>query len=394
MDYPLVTAHIDLEAIGFNVSRLKKITDPQSQFMAVVKANAYGHGAVRVAQKSLESGAHWLGVARLDEAVILRKAGIDAPMLVFGYIHPSQAAMAKDLGLTITVFDLDMATALSTQASRFGSPLPVHLKVDTGMGRVGMIVDKCNLNRDVLNNELFNKKRGQKVLNNIERVARLPGIDLKGIYTHFAAADSRDTSYTHLQIKVFESLLSDLATLGIDFDIRHAANSAGIIEFPETHFDMVRAGISLYGLYPSNEVDKSKVTLVPAMRLTSIVSAVRDVPKDFCVSYGMTHMTKNNTRLASVPVGYADGYFRAFSSKGTMLVKGKRAPIVGRVCMDQTMIDVGHIDDVEPGDEVVLIGEQENEIISADELAAISETINYEIVSTLTSRVKRCYFDS
>ncbi|MCF6247103.1 MAG: alanine racemase [Desulfobacula sp.] len=386
MDYPLVTAHIDLEAIGHNVSRLKNITDPQAKFMAVVKANAYGHGALEVAQKVIESGAHWLGVARLDEAVILRKAGIDAPILVFGYVHPSQAAMAMDLNLTITVYGLEMASDLSDQANRPGHPLPVHLKVDTGMGRVGMIIGKGISKKDLLNKELRKKE-----LNNIEKIARLPGINLKGIYTHFASADSNDSSYTHLQIKVFESLLADLATRRIDFDIRHAANSAGIIEYPQSHFDMVRAGISLYGLYPSDEMDRSKAALVPAMKLTSIVSAVRDVPKGFCVSYGMTYRTNQKTRLASVPVGYADGYSRALSSKGQILVHGKRAPIIGRVCMDQTMIDVGHINGVKSGDEVVLIGRQKNEIISADELAVISETINYEIVSALTARVKRCY---
>ena len=379
MEYPLVKACIDLDAIQNNIQKLKQITDKKSKFMAVVKADGYGHGAVRVAQKAFQSGADWLGIARLNEAVELRKAGIEAPLLVFGYIHPAQAAMIKDLDLVATVYGLKMAKALSAKAKLLNKPIKVHLKIDTGMGRVGMVIEKT---------------ARKQVLKKIEEIVKLPGIDLKGIYTHFAAADCKDRRYTDLQIELFASLVDDLKKKGIELETCHAANSAGIIGFPGSHFDMVRAGISIYGLYPSGEVDQSKVKLTPAMTLKSIVTAVREVPKGFCVSYGMTHKTRKKTRLASVPVGYADGFSRRFSSNGTLLVKGHRAPVVGRICMDQTMIDVGDIPDVSPGDEVVLIGSQGDETLGADELAERINTINYEIVSALTPRVKRIYSDS
>ena len=378
MEYPLVKACIDLNAIQNNIQNLKRITDKKSKFMAVVKADAYGHGAVRVAQTALQSGADWLGVARLNEACELRKAGIEAPILVFGYIHPSQAVMINDLDLVTTVYGLNMAKALSREAKLLNTPVKVHLKVDTGMGRVGMLI----------------KPVKKQALKKIQEIVKLPGLNLKGIYTHFATADSKDRTYTDLQIELFVSLLEDLKKMGIEFETCHAANSAGIIEFPRSHFDMVRAGISIYGLYPSCEVNQSKIKLIPAMTLKSIVTAVREVPKGFYVSYGMTHETRKKTRLASVPIGYADGFSRQFSSIGSMLVKGYRAPVVGRVCMDQTMIDVGDIPDVTPGCEVVLIGSQGSETLGADELANKINTINYEIVSALTARVKKVYSDS
>ena len=378
MEYPLVKACINLDAIQKNIQNLKQMTDKNSKFMAVVKADGYGHGAVRVAQKALQSGADWLGVARLNEAVELRNAGINAPILVFGYIHPSQAAIIKDLDLVTTVYGLNMAKALSNEAKLLNKPVKVHLKVDTGMGRVGMVI----------------KPAKKQVLKKIQEIVKLPGIALKGIYTHSAAADSKDRTYTDLQIELFASLLEDLKKNGLELSTCHAANSAGIIEFPRSHFDMVRAGISIYGLYPSCEVDQTKIKLTPAMTLKSIVTAVRDVPKGFYVSYGMTHETQRQTRLASVPIGYADGFSRQFSSNCVMLVKGHRASVVGRVCMDQTMIDVGNIPDVTPGCEVVLIGSQGDETLGADELANRVNTINYEVVSALTARVKKIYSDS
>ncbi len=384
MEYPLVTACIDLGAIGNNVRNLKAMTHQPCRFMAVVKADGYGHGAVKIAEKALQSGADWLGVARLHEAIELREAGIQAPILVFGYIHPSEAAMASALDIAITVYGLEPAARLSHEAKSLGQSLKIHLKVDTGMGRVGMIIEK---------NPAY-KEAGKKAIKEIKEILGLPGLDLQGIYTHFAAADSEDKTYTCLQINVFDAFLCDLKKAGIDIEIRHAANSAGIIEFPQAHYDMVRAGISLYGLYPSRDVDHSGVTLFPAMSLKSLVTSVRKVPKGFFVSYGMTHETKHETILASVPIGYADGFSRQFSSNGQMLVNGRRAPIVGRVCMDQTLIDVGHIPGVSIGDEVILMGSQGKDSLGADDLADRIKTINYEIVSALTPRVKRIYSES
>ncbi|MFH2090743.1 MAG: alanine racemase [Pseudomonadota bacterium] len=383
MEAALVTAVVDLEAIGKNVSTLNALTPAGTQFMAVVKADGYGHGAVPVAKKAIASGATWLGVARLHEAIDLRNAGIIAPILVFGYVHPSYVGRAIDLNITLSVYDLDMANALCAQARKYSRKLNIHLKVDTGMGRMGMII-----------NDSLDTAARHQVLTDIEQIADLPGMQVEGIYTHFAGADHKDRAYTLKQIALFESLLSDLKERGVQIQIRHAANSAGIMEYPQSHFDMVRAGIAIYGLYPSSEVDQTKIRLKPAMTLTSMVTAVRAVPKGFKISYGMTYETPEPTILASVPIGYADGFSRLFSSNGWMLVRGKRAPIVGRVCMDQTMIDVGNIPEVQAGDPVVIFGCQDQETLSADELALRVGTINYEIVSALTPRVHRIYSDS
>ncbi len=377
MEYPLVTADINLAAIDFNIRALKNITHPDSKFMAVVKADAYGHGAVMVAKTAVKSGAHWLGVARIEEAIELRNAGLDTPILIFGYIHPNHARTISDLNLTATVFDLDMAMALSESATACCKPIKIHLKVDTGMGRIGIIA-----------------KENSQILNEIVTISKLPNIHVQGIYTHFACADTPDKTYTEKQIKTFTALLSDLKQTGLEFEFCHAANSAGIINFPQSHFDMVRTGIAIYGCYPSNQKETSKITLKPAMTLKSIISSVKEVPKGFHVSYGMTHKTDKKTCLASVPIGYADGFSRNFSSNGFMLVKGEKAPIVGRVCMDQTMIDIGKIADVKPGDEVIILGTQGNKNQTAEELSQRINTINYEIVSAITARIKLTYTDS
>lgn len=375
MDYPLAAAYIDLDAIAHNIQTLKGRIPGTSKFMAVVKADAYGHGAAAVSKTALESGADWLGVARIEEALELRKAGIKSPMLIFGYVHPSYTQTALDLDLSVTVYHPDMAKAFSKEAARLKKPVRIHVKVDTGMGRVGMTA---------WNNPDIEK--------NIETIFRQPHIEVEGIYTHFAAADSPEFSYTTEQINRFSSLLERLEKRGMAFKIRHAANSGGIINYPSSHFDMVRAGISIYGCYPDNQMNTSHIRLKPAMTLKTIVTSVKTVPKDFYVSYAMTYKTPEKTVLASVPFGYADGFSRKFSSNGYMLVNGGRAPITGRVCMDQTMIDVGKIPGgVKTGDEVVLLGSQGKESITAEELAQRTDTINYEVVSALTARVKKIY---
>ena len=383
MEGALVTADIDLDRIRKNTIRLNRLTGPDTAFMAVVKANAYGHGAVQVAKTVLENGASQLGVARLHEAMELRNAGIESPILVFGHVDPDQILPAAEHSLTLSVFHGETAEAYSVQAVQAGKRLDIHLKVDTGMGRVGMIVG-----------DPADRTSRNHLIRQIRQITELPGIDAKGIYTHFAAADHKDPAYTLEQIRRFDSLLNDLETERIRFQIRHAANSAGLIGFPQAHYDMVRPGISLYGLYPSEDVGPSRVNLIPAMTLRSIISSVKKVPKGFKVSYGMTYETHKPTVLASVPIGYGDGFSRCFSSNGTMLVNGCRAPIVGRVCMDQTMIDVGDIPGVRAGDPVVIIGHQKDQEIRADEWAERSGTINYEIVTALTQRVHRVYSES
>lgn len=381
MSASLVWTEIDLDAIGQNVRALKNITSRRAKFMAVVKADGYGHGAVAVAEKALESGADWLGVARLDEATALRNAGLCAPILIFGMVPLSQVVDLSKRDLVATVYSLDMAKAFSEMALEKGMCIRAHLKVDTGMGRVGILPDERG----------FSRGNPGGAVSEVEQMILLPGLKIEGMYTHFAAADCKDRAYTEYQLRVFNAFVEDLKQVGIEFSIYHAANSAAIIDYPESHFDMVRAGISIYGLSPSHEVDISNIGLLPAMAWKARVTHVKKVKKGFPVSYGMTCKTEKDTVIATVSVGYADGFSRRLSSRGTVLVRGMKAPLLGRVCMDQTLIDVGHIPGVEPGDEVVLIGTQGKCRVSADDLALLLDTINYEVVSSLTGRVTRFF---
>ena len=383
MDTPLIWAEIDLSAIAQNVRALRHITNAEARLMAVVKANAYGHGVIEVARRALESGADVLGVARLNEGIELRKAGFDAPTLIFGYTPPALAQKLLEFDLTQTIWSYQTAVALSAAVSA-GKALKVHLKVDSGMGRLGLLPDCCR-------RTALDENSTAKALGEVEAIASLAGLQLEGVYTHFAAADSADKSYTRKQFEIFAEFLDEIRQAGLDIPVCHAANSAAIIDMPETHLDMVRAGISIYGLYPSDEVAKDRIALQPAMALKSRVVHLKKVPAGFKVSYGMTHETSKPTTIASVPVGYADGFSRLLSSRGHMLVGGRRAPIVGRVCMDTTMLDVGHVPDVDLEDEVVILGRQQDESITADEIAASLNTINYEIVSSLTARIPRIY---
>ncbi len=378
LDTPLVRADIDLDAITVNIQALKKVTAPGARFMAVVKANAYGHGAVEVAQRALESGAHCLGVARIQEAVALRESGIDSRILVLGYTPPELTRLALDNRLTLTVFDVDTARAISDSAVAAGKTVTTHIKTDTGMGRLGLrpagekgvAIDPDRVDAAI-------------------RIAQMPGLDLEGIFTHFASADSTDTTYTERQFNLFCDYVAELERVGIKFRLKHAANSAAIIAHPRTHLDMVRAGIALYGLNPSREVNLNPLATRPVMALKARLVHVKKVPRGFSVSYGMTHRTTAPTTIATVPIGYADGYSRLLSSRGTMLVRGQRAPVVGRVCMDLALLDVGHIEGVRTGDEAVILGRQGAETVPADEIADLVGTINYEIVSSITARVPR-----
>jgi len=378
----IVWTEIDLKAIAHNVRELRRVVSPRARLMAVVKANGYGHGAPEVAARALQSGADILGVARLNEGIRLRKAGIDAPILIFGYSPPDQAEKLIEFDLTQTAYSYKVAEILSRAAVSHGKKIKIHFKVDTGMGRVGLVSDQ----RSELRGQ--SSDNGQRTTDIIESVARLPGLELEGIFTHFAASDSSDKSFAKRQFEIFTDLLDRLR---VDIPIKHAANSGAIIDLPETHLDMVRAGISLYGLYPSDEVEKSRIALKPAMALKARIVHLKKVPADFKVSYGMTYRTEKPTTIASVPIGYGDGFSRLLSSRGFMLVRGRRAPIAGRVCMDMTMIDVGHIPDVGMEDEVVIFGRQGDSVITADEIASALHTINYEVVSSITARVPRIY---
>lgn len=384
MDSPLVWAEVDLKAIAHNVRELRSITNPKVRLMAVVKANAYGHGMIEVARQAFENGADFMGVARIEEGIDLRKAGFNESVLIFGYTPPALVHKLLAFDLTQTVWSYKTAQAISNVAVSSNKQIKVHLKVDTGMGRLGLLPE-CHRPPVTEQNLIGNAIR------EVKSISSLAGLELEGVYTHFATADSSDKSYARKQFEIFVAFLNELRHAGINPSLCHAANSAAIIDMPETHLDMVRAGIAIYGLYPSGEVNKRKIALKPAMTLKSKIVHLKKVPTGFKVSYGNTYQTPKPTTIASIPVGYADGFNRLLSSRGHMLVRGHRAPIIGRVCMDQTMLDVGHIPNVDLEDEVVIFGRQENESITVDEIAATLNTINYEIVSTLTARVPIIY---
>jgi alanine racemase len=382
-DSPLIWAEIDLNAIAHNARELRRRTDPRAKVMAVVKANGYGHGAVEVARTAIASGAEWLGVARLSEAIALREAGFSAPILVFGYTPPADAGRLLDFDLRQSVYSLDAARAYSEAAARTRR-IRVHLKVDTGMGRLGMVPA-------ALSGQDPRHAVGDAFIREATAIARLPGISAEGIFTHFAAADSADLSSAQRQLTLFMEVISALKSSGLEFELRHSANSAAVIAIPESHLDLVRPGIALYGLKPSEEIDLTGISLKPAMALKTRIIHLKAVPAGTAISYGMTYRAPRATVIATVPAGYADGYRRLFSSRGSMLVHGRRVPVVGRVCMDLTMLDVGAVPDARVEDEVVIFGWQGGEFISADDLARDLGTINYEIVCDLAARVPRVY---
>jgi len=381
---PQNTAQVDLGAVKRNIKALKSLTAKGTRFMAVVKANAYGHGTVPVAGAAMAAGSDFLAVARISEAAELREAGIKLPVLLFGDVLPDQAVYMATHNIRASITNLDMAKALSEQLKPRDLTLKVHIKVDTGMGRLGFV-------HSSLNEPGYPQKSPVEAILSIESLAQ---IEMEGIYTHLSRSDERDKTHARGQIERFQKLTDQLAAREVVPEILHVANSAGVIDMPEAHFDMVRPGISIYGLWPSDEVDKTRITLEPAMTIRSKVIQTKAVPKEFEVSYGATHVTPEPTVIATVPIGYADGYSRLLSNQGCMLVRGQRAPTVGRVCMDFTMIDVGHIPGVVPGDEVVIMGSQGSETISADEIARLTQTINYEVTAGLTGRIPSQYITS
>lgn len=374
MDYKLnrAWAEIDLDAIAHNTREIKKLTGNKVEMMGVVKADAYGHGVLEVVRTLLDNGVTQLAVSMLDEAIQIRKMGIDVPILVLNYTDPARADEIIHNRVTQTVFSTDLAQALSIAAVRLGKDVRIHVKVDTGMTRVGFIP-------------------GYNAVRNIMEISRLPGIILEGIFTHFASADESDKSYTLMQFERFMNLCTELTRAGIHIPVKHVCNSAGILQYPEMHLDIVRPGIILYGLYPSREV-AGKIDLRPAMTLKANVIFVKDVDKDTYVSYGRTFRTDRKSRIATIPIGYADGYTRLMSNKGRMLVNGEYAPVIGRICMDQCMLDVTDLKhDVHVGDEVVIFGRQNGSCISVDEIADQVGTINYELVCIIGKRIPRVY---
>lgn len=370
--YYRIEADIDLDAIRTNILTMKKCIPDDKKLLAVIKANAYGHGAIEVAE-ALDDLADYYGVACIDEAIELRNAGVKKPILILGETDESLYEDIVKYNITQTIFTYGQAKALSEAAVKAGKIAKLHIKLDTGMNRIGFI---CN----------------HESVNTIVEIAKLPNLDLEGIFTHYFKADAVDKSVANKQLEKYTKMVDDIEEAGITFKIRHISNSAGIMEMPNDKYDMVRSGISTYGLYPSEEMDKVACVLYPAMSLKAHVTHIKMVKKGETIGYGGTYTLLEDKMIATVGVGYADGYRRALSNKGRMLLHGQFVPIVGRVCMDQTMIDVSHLTDVKVGDEVVLVGSQGDNVLSVEELSEMSASFNYEFVCDVNRRVPRIYY--
>lgn len=356
---------INLEAIKHNIAQIRGLLKPSVKFMAVVKANAYGHGSVAVSRAAVEAGANYLAVANLREALELREAGIVSPILILTESPTSVMDEIIQYDLSQTIYSYSEAEALSKEAQKRKKSAKIHIKVDTGMGRVGVSPSEA--------------------MAFITKISSLSGLHVEGIFTHFAMAEDPNDRYTKAQFEKFKQLISKVTHI----PIKHSANSAAVLFHSETHLDMVRVGLMMYGLYPSGN-SRSLVNLKPALAFKSRVTYLKRIPKGTPLSYGCTYVTPAETTIATVPVGYADGFSRRLSNRGQVIIRGKRYPVVGRVTMDLTMANVSDAK-IEVGDEVTLIGEQDGQLISADEVAHIEETISYEVVCGIGKRVPRIY---
>ena len=365
-------AEISLEAIGHNIREVKKRLPEGVKLLGVVKANAYGHGAVPVASY-LENQVDYFATATIEEAVELRENGISAPILILGYVSPSQYGDLVEYDITQTIDSYAQALALEKEAARQNRKAKAHLAVDTGMTRIGFQVTEHDADEAA-------------------KIADLPHIELEGMFTHFSCADQEDKTYCSMQMEKYDKMTALLAERGVTIPLRHICNSAGIMEFDDHRFEMVRSGIITYGIYPSEEVKKERLELIPALSWKSHVIHVKEVGPGIGVSYGATYVTeKPMTRIATVSAGYADGYPRALSNQGCVLIHGKKAPIIGRICMDQMMVDVTDIPDVQVEDVVTLVGTDGDETITIEEIANPAARFDYEMLCDISSRVTRVY---
>lgn len=362
-------AIIDLGAISHNVAAIRKKIGSQRGLMAVVKADGYGHGAVEVSRTALRNGADSLAVALPEEGQHLREAGIEAPILVLGLIQPEEAWKVVDSRLDQTVSSIALLEALDREAGSASIQVNVHVKVETGLGRIGL--------------------EPHEVVLFLRRAKSYRNLKVAGLFSHFSAADERDKTFARHQLQLFEQTIREIQHAGIELPQRHMANSAATLDLPESYYDLVRPGLIIYGLYPSTEVSHS-IEVKPAMTLKTGVCYLKTVPQGTPISYGRTFVTRKQTRVATLPLGYGDGYKRALADKGEVLIKGRRAPVIGRICMDMCMIDVSDVPDVKAGDEAIVFGQEP----TADELAAKIGTINYEVVTTVGKRVPRVYVNS
>ena len=362
---------VDLRAIRQNMINIRKKAGQGPKVMAVIKADGYGHGAAEIGQYIYDE-ADYFGVATIEEAVELREAGIDKPILVLGYTSPSLYGQNLKYDVEQTVYTMEAAEKMSEEAVKSGRTARIHIALDTGMTRIGVSPD-------------------EKGLAFVQAVQRLPGISVVGLFSHLSCADMADKTYTREQLARFDFFVELLEKNHISIPVKHVCNCAGIMEFDDHRYDMVRAGIILYGLYPSEEVRKEALELAPAMEWKTHVVNIMEPEMNRGISYGATYVTDHPCRIATISIGYADGYPRSLSNKGWVLIHGKKAPIVGRVCMDQTMVDITDIPDVKMEDVVTLIGRDGEERISVEDMADLSGSFNYEFVCDVGQRVKRIY---
>ena len=366
-------AEINLDALEHNIREIRKITNPNAQIMAVVKADAYGHGVEKCAEVLLKNGADRFAVATLNEAIELRRLFSDVPILILGSSLESEADELVKNDITPNVYLTEFAKALSESALKLKKPVKVHIKLDTGMSRIGFPIHDGD-NSDVIEEILA--------------ISRMPMLEIEGIFSHFATSDEANEDYTRLQFKRFMSVCDELAERGLTIPIKHICNSAGIMMYPDYHLDMVRPGVILYGMYPSDEVDKTKLDLKYVMSLKSIITYVKEIESGRGVSYGKEYIADGVARIATVPIGYADGYSRLLANKAKIVVGEKLFPIAGRICMDQCMIDVSCVNNIKRGDEALIFGDG---AVTADDIAAWLGTINYEVTCMLGHRVPRVY---
>jgi alanine racemase len=373
MDGNITWAEIDLDAIKQNIQTITHFIGEGVEVIGVLKANAYGHGAAPIAQAAVQAGISRLAVHRLSEGTALRHAGIKVPILIMGYTPPEGAFKILNACLTPSVITLEFAKALSIVSRSNNKTTSIHIKVDTGMSRYGLMPDE--------------------VLAFAKKLLQLPGLFLEGIFTHLATSELVDQSFAHEQLIIFEQVLKTLKSSGIEFPLIHAASSAAIVKFPEAYFNAVRLGIFLYGGKSSKDFELP-FELRSALTLKSIVSRVRVLPPGSAISYNRTYILKEATRVALVPVGYGDGYPRNLSNRASVLIHGKRARIIGMICMDQFVVDISEIPEVKQDDEVVLIGKQGTDFIGVEELAELANTNSNEIMTSLSSRVARYYIQN
>ena len=371
-EYQRVVAEIDLDAIAFNIQSIRKKVGPGTKIIGIVKADAYGHGAEEVSKVLLENGADCLGVAILEEGIALRKSGVKVPILELGYTSDAKMDEAVKYDIIQTVFSCRSAEKISQEAKKQQKNAQIHIKVDTGMGRLGFFPSPESVEE-------------------IWKISKLPNVEIDGMYTHFSTADEENKDFTWSQKEKFDWMIEALKTRGLSIAHCHCANSAGIVDFDTLTYDMVRPGIILYGLYPSSAVHKENLPLRPAMSLKTHISFIKSVEPQTPIGYGREFVTERKSVIATVPVGYGDGFQRGMAKGGRVLVGGCYAPVVGRVCMDQFMIDITHIPHVQIDDEVVIIGKQGKNEITADEIAGVMGTICYETVCLVSKRVPRVY---